>query len=352
MVCLNQLGPVPFTRQEATESCSRAGLADAIWTQGGVCCLQPHRRASLGAAALPPEPASTAKRRRTGDPAGFSWAGNDPDAEATRSAGGAGTPDCPIDLTGPPELPADQADAMSVGKDSCWVNMSECSWAEDSGSLGHQLPPQNPGTSIGARNSVPGSGLAGGGGCPCPPTSAGGEAPGGNGLGPQTLHQTPCGGSAPGGSTLGSQALHASPGDGGVLGTGSLGQQTLQSNPGGGGMSGSSRLGHQTLKPDPGGGAAAPDGGAAGADVPGEGCPGGDAAAPAHERPAALSDEQRMALDYAQRGCNLFITGAQPLCPFCASCTGLCGGPHPHGYRELDQRVCNLSLQGTPAFAS
>ena len=80
-------------------------------------------------------------------------------------------------------------------------------------------------------------------------------------------------------------------------------------NPGRGGAPYGSGPGPQTLKADPGGSAGAPGRGAVAQGVPGEGGAGGPAAGPAQEPAAALSDEQRIALDYAKRGCNLFITG-------------------------------------------
>ena len=118
-------------------------------------------------------------------------------------------------------------------------------------------------------------------------------------LAPQTLLQSPGGGS--GGRT-------SAPGS--VPGGGGQGA----SNPNRGAAPCGSGPGPQTLKQDPGGGAGAPGSGVVGGGVPGEGVPGGPAAGPTQEPGAALSDEQRMALDYAKRGCNLFITGTRSSC--------------------------------------
>ena len=191
-----------------------------------------------------------AKRPRTDAYAGSCWAGAAPAAEAPRSAGGHGTPDCPIDLTGYHASLEPPPDLMGGGTLRWDVLVPDS--AGSSGSLAPQALLQTPGGGSGGRTPAPGS-VDGGGG------------------------------------------------------SGSL-------NPGRKGAACGGGPGPQTLKPDPGGRAGAPGIGVVGGAVHGEGVPGGPAGGPAQEPAVALSDEQRMALDYAKRGCNLFITGKYSSC--------------------------------------
>lgn len=241
-----------------------------VCTQGGHRYPQLHRCASLRdavraqeGAAQAPEHASMAKRSRIDASAGPCWAAADPASAAPCSAGAYGTPDCPIDLTDPMEPPTALMGGGALGPDSCRIGMSMPGSAGSSGSLAPRTLLQSPGGGSGGCASAPGSADGGGG--------------------PGSLN--PCRGGAPCGSGPGPQ----------------------------------------TVNPDPGAGA--PGSGVAGGGVPGEGGPGGAAAGPAQEPAAALSDEQRMALDYAKRGCNLFITGERTSCgPVVSSAhgAGLC----------------------------